>query len=49
VVQRIPVRVEFDRGQPLVEQLRPGMSVVTRIHVTIAAGDVAQKDRTDGK
>jgi membrane fusion protein (multidrug efflux system) len=34
VVQRIPVRIEFDPGQPLVEQLRPGMSVVTRIHAT---------------
>jgi membrane fusion protein, multidrug efflux system len=31
VVQRIPVRIEFDPGQPLVEQLRPGMSVVTHI------------------
>jgi membrane fusion protein, multidrug efflux system len=31
VVQRIPVRIEFDPGQPLVEQLRPGMSVITRI------------------
>ena len=37
VVQRIPVRIEFDPGQPLVEQLRPGMSVVTRINVN---GDV---------
>ena len=37
VVQRIPVRIEFDRGQPLVEQLRPGMSVVTRIHVVPGA------------
>ena len=34
VVQRIPVRIEFDPGQSLVEQLRPGMSVVTRIKVT---------------
>jgi membrane fusion protein (multidrug efflux system) len=33
VVQRIPVRIEFDAGQSLVEQLRPGMSVVTRINV----------------
>ncbi|MCV9966736.1 HlyD family secretion protein [Pararhizobium sp. BT-229] len=49
VVQRIPVRIEFDPGQPLVERLRPGMSVVTRIHVTGAAGDVAQTDRADGK
>lgn len=45
VVQRIPVRIEFDRGQPLVERLRPGMSVTTRIHVT----DAAQKDEADGK
>lgn len=45
VVQRIPVRIEFDRGQPLIEALRPGMSVVTRIHVTGAA---TQTDRSDG-
>jgi membrane fusion protein, multidrug efflux system len=31
VVQRIPVRIAFDPGQPLLEQLRPGMSVVTHI------------------
>jgi membrane fusion protein (multidrug efflux system) len=37
VVQRIPVRIEFDPGQPLVEQLRPGMSVVTRIMTGDAA------------
>jgi membrane fusion protein (multidrug efflux system) len=36
VVQRIPVRIEFDPGQALVEQLRPGMSVVT--HVQVARG-----------
>jgi hypothetical protein len=34
VVQRIPVRIEFQPGQPLVQRLRPGMSVVTRIRVT---------------
>jgi membrane fusion protein (multidrug efflux system) len=34
VVQRIPVRIEFEPGQPLVERLRPGMSVVTSIRVT---------------
>jgi membrane fusion protein (multidrug efflux system) len=34
VVQRIPVRIEFEPGQSLVEQLRPGMSVVTRIKVS---------------
>jgi membrane fusion protein, multidrug efflux system len=38
VVQRIPVRIEFDPSQPLVEQLRPGMSVVTHIQV---AGDAS--------
>ena len=32
VVQRIPVRIALDPGQPLIEQLRPGMSVVTSIH-----------------
>ncbi|MDI7864227.1 HlyD family secretion protein [Rhizobiaceae bacterium n13] len=26
VVQRVPVRIEFDPGQPLVDELRPGMS-----------------------
>ncbi|MHC6155673.1 HlyD family secretion protein [Bradyrhizobium elkanii] len=31
VVQRIPVRIQFDKGQPLLERLLPGMSVVTRI------------------
>jgi membrane fusion protein (multidrug efflux system) len=31
VVQRIPVRVEFDKGQPLLDSLLPGMSAVTRI------------------
>jgi membrane fusion protein (multidrug efflux system) len=46
VVQRIAVRVEFDAGQPLVDQLRPGMSVVTRIHVTGWQG--SQKDQSDG-
>jgi membrane fusion protein (multidrug efflux system) len=34
VVQRIPVRIVFDAGQPLLEQLRPGMSAITRIHTT---------------
>jgi len=33
VVQRVPVRIEFDPGQPLIAQLRPGMSVVTRIQI----------------
>jgi len=33
VVQRIPVRIAFDKHQPMLAQLLPGMSVVTRIHV----------------
>src|ERR1700742_1901745 len=32
VVQRIPVRIEFNEDHRLLDQLRPGMSVVTRIH-----------------
>ena len=31
VVQRIPLRIEFDKGQPLIESLLPGMSAITRI------------------
>jgi membrane fusion protein (multidrug efflux system) len=31
VVQRIPVRIEFDHNQPLLDRLLPGMSVITRI------------------
>lgn len=36
VVQRIPVRIAFDPGQPLVARLRAGMSVEARIHVDAA-------------
>ncbi|QIG96168.1 MULTISPECIES: HlyD family secretion protein [unclassified Bradyrhizobium] len=32
VVQRIPVRIQFEKNQPLLERLLPGMSVVTRIN-----------------
>lgn len=32
VVQRIPVRIQFDKDQPLLARLLPGMSVVTRIN-----------------
>ena len=31
VVQRIPVRIQLDKNQPLLERLLPGMSVVTHI------------------
>ena len=33
VVQRIPVRIEIDEGQPLTAKLRAGMSVEAHIHV----------------
>lgn len=33
VVQRIPVRIEFEPDQPLVQRLRAGMSVEAQIHV----------------
>jgi membrane fusion protein (multidrug efflux system) len=32
VVQRIPVRIALESGQPRLADLRPGMSVVTHIH-----------------
>jgi membrane fusion protein, multidrug efflux system len=31
VVQRIPVRIQLDKNQPILDRLLPGMSVVTRI------------------
>lgn len=37
VVQRIPVRIRLLEGQPLVERLRPGMSVVARVDTASAA------------
>jgi len=39
VVQRIPVRIGFDKGQKLLERLLPGMSVETRIHTDETAAD----------
>jgi membrane fusion protein (multidrug efflux system) len=41
IVQRIPVRIAFDDTQPLLDKLRPGMSVVTHIHI--------DGDRSDGR
>jgi multidrug resistance efflux pump len=31
IVQRIPVRIAVDAGDPLVARLRPGMSVIARV------------------
>jgi membrane fusion protein (multidrug efflux system) len=39
VVQRVPVRIALDKGQPLLERLLPGMSVVTQIHTDDAGPD----------
>lgn len=39
VVQRVPVRIVLDKGQPLLERLLPGMSVVTNIHTDAAGTD----------
>jgi membrane fusion protein (multidrug efflux system) len=38
VVQRIPVRIQFDDNQPLLARLVPGMSVVTSIDTKAANG-----------
>jgi membrane fusion protein, multidrug efflux system len=42
VVQRIPVRIQFDKGQPLLERLLPGMSVVTEIHTDDAVSNAGK-------
>ncbi|MES5484359.1 HlyD family secretion protein [Bradyrhizobium sp. INPA03-11B] len=42
VVQRIPVRIQFDKGQPLLERLLPGMSVVTRINTGEAVANAGK-------
>jgi membrane fusion protein (multidrug efflux system) len=47
VVQRIPVRIALDKGQPLLERLLPGMSAVTRIRVDEPIG-AARADGADG-
>ncbi|GAA0439864.1 MULTISPECIES: HlyD family secretion protein [Sphingomonas] len=39
VVQRIPIRITIDPGQPLANRLRPGMSVVTRVETAGATGE----------
>ena len=39
VVQRISVRIELDKGQPLLDRLLPGMSVIARIHTDAAGTD----------
>ena len=38
IVQRIPVRIRIDPGQPVAQRLRPGMSIVAAIDTDAAAG-----------
>jgi membrane fusion protein (multidrug efflux system) len=42
VVQRVPVRIALDKGQPLLDRLLPGMSVVSRIHTDETVPDGAK-------
>lgn len=42
VVQRIPVRIQLDKDQPLLERLLPGMSVVTEIHTDDAVSNAGK-------
>jgi len=42
VVQRIPVRIQLDKNQPLIDQLLPGMSVVTSIDTRSARANAAK-------
>jgi membrane fusion protein (multidrug efflux system) len=34
IVQRVPVKIVFDPGQPMAQRLRPGLSVITRVSTT---------------
>jgi membrane fusion protein (multidrug efflux system) len=34
VVQRLPTRIGFDKGQPGLDELRAGMSVEPKVHLT---------------
>lgn len=43
VVQRLPVKIAIDAGQPLAARLRPGMSVIA--HVDTGLQDPAQGAR----
>ena len=33
IVQRVPVRIRFDSGQPRLDRLRPGLSVTAKVHL----------------
>ena len=42
VVQRLPVRISIDPGQPLASRLRPGMSVAARVDTSAPAAGLQQ-------
>lgn len=42
VVQRIPVRIQFDKNQPLLDRLLPGMSVIANINTAEAGSDAGK-------
>jgi membrane fusion protein (multidrug efflux system) len=42
------VRIKLDKGQPLLERLLPGMSVVTRIHVDKPVPAARSADTVNG-
>lgn len=44
VVQRLPVRIAIDPGQPLAARLRPGMSVVAKVDTAAAPRVPAARD-----
>ncbi len=49
VVQRIPVRIEFDKDQPLLDSLLPGMSSVTRIDTEGAIAPMSAPSNPEAK
>jgi membrane fusion protein (multidrug efflux system) len=38
IVQRIPVKIVLDSGQPALERMRPGLSVIATVRTAGSAG-----------
>lgn len=49
IVQRVPVKIRFDAGQPLLRDLRSGMSVVVKLDTRGNAGDPPAVSRLDNR
>ena len=47
VVQRVPVRITLDPDQPLIERLRPGLSVVTHVDTGVEVADDTREDQPE--